>query len=335
MYSESHPNDASDPARKHIACVYDNGAAVFVESTVRDLARHALALGVEVTGVDIGRIKVPRSTVSLVYVLPFDSPPGCDRLAELAEAFPSAAIANSPAAHELTTDRVALGERLLERGIPIPESLVTDSPVEAREFIGECQHAVLRDVRAGRRGGGLVVVMTGDGMVAGEIRGRRYVVEFGDDVADIRLAHGVLSHPPPYFLQRLVTRVGRHGVLNPAPVQRAFVIDEVIPFWIESYRDRASRPSDYLVAAETGARRRFLQVVSDEAEKLVRRVAKVVGSTTCAVDIVRSDSGYVVLDVVTDGRNMIIDRSFKQLPEYRGAFDLDRHIAAALVERCR
>lgn len=317
-----------------IACVFDSGSAAFVEPAVQDIARFAKTRGVDLIGVCIDRMAAPHSNVSQVYVLPFDAADAVQSRAMLAQAFPSGQAANSLAAHELATDRIALGERLLERGVAIPEALVTDDPEEARAFIARCGHAVLRDVRSGRRGGSLVVVCGDDRVVAGESRGRRYVVELSAAVDRIQLQHGVLTYPPPYFAQRLITRVGRQGVLMPAPVQRAFVVDEDIPFWIEAYRDRARRPSDFLVDPAAGASRRFVQVVSDEAEKLVRRVSKVVGFAFGAVDIVRSDSGYVILDVVTDGRHGMIDRSFKALPEHRDAFDLDRHIALALADRC-
>lgn len=322
-----------------IACAFGSGAAAFVEPTVRDLARFTQSRGVDLVGVNIERLTAPRSDVALVYVLPFETAPtsvpissATETATALAAAFPNARIANPIVAHELCTDRVALSERLLERGIPVPESVVTDASEEAREFVRRCQHTVLRDVRAGRRGGGLVVVDDGTDTLAGEARGRRYALELRDDSTDYHLAHGVLECPPPFFLQRLITRVERHGVLAPAPVQRAYVVDERVVFWTEAYRQRAKRPSDFLVSPEDGARRRFIQVVSNEADKLVRRVAKVVGAPIAAVDIVRSDTGYVVLDVVTDGRYMMIDRSFKTLPEHREAFDLDRHIAATLVD---
>jgi len=322
-----------------IACVFGSGSAAFVEPTVQELARRASVHGVKLVGVNIERMSTAMDEVALVYVLPFEtsaigapeSP--ADTADLLAAAFPRSQIVNAVVAHELCTDRVALSERLLERGVAVPESLVTDSPEEAREFVRRCQHAVLRDVRAGRRGGGLVAVCDGTHTIAGEARGRRYALELRDDATAYHLAHGVLEYPAPFFLQRLITRVGRHGVLAPAPVQRAYVVDERVVFWTEAYRERAKRPSDFLVSPEEGAQRRFIQVVSDEADKLVRRVAKVVGSPVAAVDIVRSDTGYVVLDVVTDGRYMMIDRSFKSLPEHRDAFDLDRYVAATLVDR--
>ncbi len=253
----------------------------------------------------------------------------------LSRAFPKAKVANPTTAHELCTDRVDLSERLLERGIPIPETLVTNSPDEARDFIRQFEHAVLRDPRVRGQAGSLVVFADDAGTVVGETRDRRYVLELVESGIGRKLQHGVLSHPPPYFLQRMVTLVGRRGQLIPAQVMRAYVIDDQILFWTETYRDRVRRPSDFLLSAEAGAPLRFVQVVSDEAEKLALRASKVTGCPIAAVDIIRSDSGYVVLDVCTDGRHVMIDRSFENLPEFRDAFNLDRYIAEALVERLR
>lgn len=324
-----------------IVCIYGKGSHAFVEPTLRDLAAAAEARRARLVGATIERLAGPPAAVlpeaTFAYLLPFeapaaeaDAPATIDAL--IASLLPNAAVANSIAAHDLCTDRVLLSERLLERGIPVPETLLTNSPEEARDFIRSHEHVISRDVRMLGRGGGFVVFSDGSGTVIGEARGRRYVIEFEESGLGCRLRHGVLSHPPPFFLQRLITRVGRAGVLLPAQVLRAYVVDEEIPFWTETYRDRVRRPSDFLLSAEAGAPLRFVQVVSDEAKKLARRVAKVVGARIAAVDIIRSDSGYVVLDVVTDGQHLMIDRSFKSLPEYRGAFDLDRHIVNALID---
>jgi hypothetical protein len=318
-----------------IACVYGSAASAFVEATVRDLARTAAADDVELIGVPIGRIAQPGARVmddvALVYVLPFDE--DVDPAEAFPLVFPKAHTVNAPAAHELSTDRVLLSERLLERGVPVPETLVTASPEEARDFILRHEHAVLRDPRIRGHSSGYVVFCDDAGTVVGETRDRRYVIELLDSGLGRKLEHGVLAHPPPFFLQRMVTRVGRRGILIPAQVLRAYVIDDQVPFWTEAYRDRIKRPADFLLTSESGAPRRFVQVVSSEADKLARRAAKAVGAPIAAVDIIRADTGYVVLDVVTDGRYVMIDRSFKNIPEFREAFDLDRHIATALIER--
>lgn len=328
-----------------IACVYGVGAAPFVEPTIQDLARAAADQHVELFGVKATKLTGPPldrlAEVALVYVLPFEEPDPVgtssvqDTVDLLSEAFPKARIANPIAAHELCTDRIQLSERLLERGIPVPETLVTSSPDEARDFIRQFEHVVLRDPRVRGHAGGLVVFADDAGTVVGETRDRRYVIELVESGLGRRLQHGVLDHPPPFFLQRMVTRVGRRGQLIPAQVLRAYVIDDQIPFWTETYRDRVRRPSDFLLSAEGGAPLRFVQVVSNEAEKLALRASKAIGSPIAAVDIIRSDSGYVVLDVCTDGRHVMIDRSFENLPEFRDAFNLDRQIAEALVERLR
>lgn len=327
-----------------IACVYGGGADVFVEPTVRDLAQAAAARDARLVGIPVERLLAPvrrhMFEATQVYVLPFELPGAALEGAApdggvtdlLRDLFPKAVVANATAAHELSTDRVLLSERLMERGMAVPETLVTSSAEEARDFIRRSEHVVLRDVRVRGRGGGFVAFCDANGTVIGEARGRRYVLELEDAGVGCRLLHGVLSQPPPFFVQRLITRVGRGGVLLPAQVLRAYVIDDQIPFWTETYRDRVRRPSDFLLSAEAGAPRRFVQVVSDEAAKLALRVAKSVGARIAAVDIIRSDTGYVVLDVVTDGHHLMIDRSFKSLPEYRDAFDLDRHIVDALID---
>ncbi len=328
-----------------IACIYGNGAAAFVEPTIQDLARAAAKEDVSLVGVRAERLRdaVPESLadVRILYVLPFEDPIDKESAATveasdlLSRAFPRARVANSVVGHDLCSDRIELNERLIDRGIPVPETLVTSSPDEARKFIHQFEHAVLRDPRPRGHASSFVVFRDDSGSVVGEVRDKRYVIELVESGIGRNLQHGVLSYPPPYFLQRMVTRVGRRGVLIPAQVLRAYIIEDQIPFWTETYRDRVRRPSDFLLTSESGAPLRFVQVVSDEAEKLALRASKATGCTIAAVDIIRSDTGYVVLDVITDGRHLMIDRSFKNLPEFREAFDLDIHIASDLVERLR
>ena len=323
-----------------IACVYGSGAAAFVEPTVRDLARFVGTHRTDLVGVNLDQAVLQArvmSDVSLVYVLPFEMPRGVEDAPFdlLTSIFPSASVVNALPPHDLSCDRLQLSERLIERGVAVPETLVTDSPEEVRDFIRQNELAILREPNVGGDGGGLLVFCDREGTVVGEAHGRRYVVEFveASDGARRSLSHGVLSHPPPFFVQRMVTRVGRQGVLLPAPVARAFVVDDHVRFWIESDRERVRRPSDFLLTVESGARRKFVQVVSGEAEKIARRIAKVVGFQIGVVDLIRSDSGYVVLEVATDGRQCMIDRSVKQLPEFREAFDIDKAIAESLMSR--
>ncbi len=323
-----------------IACVYEDGASVFVEPVITGLSEVARRRRVDLAGVCLDHVLeregVSFPGISTVYVLPCESlleRTGDDLVTVLGEVFPKAVTANGLTAHRLCNSRVDLDERLIERGIPVPETLLTSSAEEARDFVKKYEHAILREPRTLGAGGGTVVFCDEAGTLVGETRGRRYVMELADGGIGRRLEHGVMSYPPPFLLQRLITRVGRRGVLSPAPVLRGFVVDDHVPFWVESYQDRVRRPSDFLLVPGMGANRRFIQVVSDEADKLVRRVAKVVGSDVAAVDLIRSDSGYVVLDVVTDGPSMIIDRSFKRLPDFRDAFDLDLHIGELLVAR--
>jgi len=323
-----------------IACVYGTGSAAFVEPTVRSMATAAAARGTKVVGVNLEKLLASPSAVMSdvlwLYILPVDLPAsaGDELLAVLKSAFPKAQIVNALPAHTLCCNRVLLSERLLDRGVPVPETLLTDSPDEARKFVKQHGHAMLREIQAKGSGSGLLLFCDRDGTVAGEARGRRYVVELDDagGAGGRELSHGVLTVPPPFFVQRMITRVRRHGVLAPAPVLRAFVIDDHIPFWIESYREKVERPSDFILTADSGALRRFVQVVSDEADKLARRVAEVMGFRIGAVDLIRSDSGFVVLDVITDGPARMIDRSFKDLPEFRAAFDLDRYTIESLME---
>jgi hypothetical protein len=62
------------------------------------------------------------------------------------------------------------------------------------------------------------------------------------------------------------------------------------------------------------------------------RAAEVLDVRIGVVDLIRSsDEGPAVLEVDTDGPNMMIDRSFKNMPDFRSTFDFDDFIAETLI----
>jgi hypothetical protein len=177
-----------------------------------------------------------------------------------------------------------------------------------------------------------VLLADDQGGLAGETPGRRYAVELEAAGVGRTLSHGVLSCPPPFYLQRLVTDVGRTGVLSAAQILRAYIIDGQIVFWTERYRDRVRRPSDFIISATFGARYRLLRTASEQAQTVARRAVDALGVRVGVVDLVRAGSeGPDVLEVDTDGYHMMIDRSFKLLPEYRDVYDFDRYVGELLA----
>jgi glutathione synthase/RimK-type ligase-like ATP-grasp enzyme len=122
-------------------------------------------------------------------------------------------------------------------------------------------------------------------------------------------------------------------VLDAAQILRAYFVDQQLLFWTERYRHRIRRPSDFIISVAFGAKYRFLPGgVSEEARKVAMRAAEVLDVSIGVVDLIRSsDEGPAVLEVDTDGPNMMIDRSFKSLPDYRSTFDFDDFIAQALI----
>jgi glutathione synthase/RimK-type ligase-like ATP-grasp enzyme len=209
---------------------------------------------------------------------------------------------------------------------------LTNDPDEAKEFIIRHGHAVLKEPRSCAGHGHVVVFPDGEGNVVGEAYGRRYVVELQGTGAGRRISHGVLHYPPPFLLQRLVATPGRGGVLRPAQILRAYIVDQQVLFWTERYRNRVRRPSDFIISVAFGAKYRFLPAVSEEVRKVAMRAAEVLDVRIGVVDLIRSsDEGPAVLEVDTDGPNMMIDRSFKSMPDYRPTFDFDDFIADTLI----
>lgn len=322
-------------------CLYGATCAAFVEPVARSLQAHGQELDVEILPLTMEALLHDPSLgrdVERVYVLPFDLP---RQLPETLPAqtgpllktlFPQATVVNSATAHELCWDKIASWERLLARGVPVPDTLITHSADEARAFIVRHQHAILKAGRSCGGEGHLVVFADDEGTIAGETRGRRYVVELDADARQHRLRDNVLSWPPPFHVQRLVAGTGRGGVLQPPQVLRAYIVDGHVLFWTERYRERFLRPSDFIINIGLGAKYRFLRGTSEEALKLAARAAEVLDVHTGVVDIVRAGSdGPYVLEVDSDGQHMMIDRSFTQMPEFRAAQDFDRYIAELLA----
>lgn len=325
-----------------IAVLYGRTAEPWVAGIVADLQVAADARRREIAALPIETaLRAAREwhSVERLYVLPFDLPAtlpvdlptATPRL--IAEMFPRAQVVNPTAVHEQCWDKLATARRLLERGVPMPETLITDDPAEAGDFVRRHEQAILKEPRGCAGHGHLVLLAGGDDGLAGETAGgRRYAVELIPSGVGRRLQHGVLAVPPPFYLQRLVTQVGHGGVLRPAQVLRAYLVDGQVAFWTERARDRIRRPGDFVISAAFGARYRFVQTVSETVAATARRAADVLGVRVGAIDLLRAGAdGPFVLEADTDGQHMCIDRSFKRLPEYRSTFDFERQIAEALL----
>lgn len=318
-----------------IVCLYGRPFAPFVEPVVTDLVAGARYWGGEIQPVTVeAACRLPRALVSATwfYVLPFDPPASHAHLTppELAaELFPHARPVVGFGTHELCWNKIATQERLLDRGVPMPETLVTSAADEVIDFVRQHRLAILKESRSCGGQGHFVLWLEGDTLLA-DRGSHRYVVEL---VAEgVRRLDGErLLYSPPFYLQRLVVDADPREVRAPQ-VLRAYVVDREIVFWTERYRERYARPSDWIVNIALGARYRFVQTVSDEVQKVALRAAEAVGARICAVDVVRTTrGGPYVLEVDTDGVHMFIDRSFKQVPEYREFFDFDRYVARALL----
>lgn len=324
-----------------IAILYGTAAEPWVGPIARDIQEAADARGGEVVALTLETaVRAPREWhgVKRLYVLPFDVP--ADLPAELPldaallvkALFPRAEVVNPMAAHALCWDKLATAQRLLERGVAMPETLITMDPDEARDFVRQHGQAILKEPRGSGGHGHVVLFAENDGTLAGETPGKRYVVEPVLSGVGRQVRHGVLTCPPPFYLQRLVTDVGRGGVLKPAQILRAYLVDGQIVFWAERRRDKIRRPADFIVSVAFGARYHFVRAVSDAAETLARRTAEALGVRIGAVDLIRAgDQGPFVLEADSDGQHLVVDRSFKQLPDYRDVFDLDRMIAELLL----
>jgi len=312
-----------------IACLYGRDFAPFVEPVVRDLCAAAAAAGGEVQPLTIeAAVADPqrRAAVHRLYALPFDAPGPVGPF--IRHLFPRVEIVTSFAAQDLCWDKVATEERLLNRGVPVPETLMSTDTGDVYEFVRTHAFAILKE-RHSCAGQGHVVVWLEDGQLVGDSGSHQYRVELVPS-GRRHLRDNRLIYPGPFYVQRLVGDLGSRG-FTPGQLLRAYVVDNQIAFWTERYREQYVRPADWIVNISRGAKYRFVQNVSEEAKKIALRSAEVIGLRIGVVDLIRTGRGdSYVLEVDTDGYHMLIDRQFKSIPDFRDFFDLDRYIAEAL-----
>jgi len=319
-----------------IACVYGRAFAPFVEPVARALSAAAVAAGGEIRPLPIEAAVADRTRcvgVHRLYILPFDPPPSTEpptsHAALIRTLFPRVELAASFAVQELCWDKIATEQRLLDRGIPVPETVQSADPSEVYDFVHRHRFVLLKE-RSSCAGQGHVVVWLEDEQLVGDTGSRQFRVELTRE-GPRRHERDRLIYPAPFYAQRLVAEYAPRSV-TPGQLLRAYVIDSHVPFWTERYRERYTRPSDWIVNVSRGAKYRFVLNVSEEVKKIALRSAEVIGMRVGVVDMVRTGSdGPYVLDVETDSYHMIIDRQFKEIPEYREFFDLDRYIAEALL----
>jgi hypothetical protein len=327
-----------------ILCLYGRTCAEFVEPVVRDLRAAAEAIGGEVVPITVERAIEDHERHQLelrgarrLYVLPFDVPSKLPADAPTTPAalvrwlFPGAEALNPFDVHEICWDKPTVAERWLQRGVRVPDGLLTSSVEEATAFVEQHEWVILKATRSCGGHGHYVVSAAADGLVA-EARGQRYELELVPPGGSPQIRDRQLRYPGPFYFQRLVAEVGPRNVMSPGQLLRAYLVDGQIAFWIERYRPRYRRPSDWIVTTGSGAKYRFLFSVGEEARKMAMRAADVIGLRLGVIDLVRTaGEGVFVLAAYSDGHHMMIDRQFKRLPEFRDAFDFERFIAEALL----
>lgn len=324
-----------------IGCLYGASVEPFVADVLRDLRIGLTAVGGELVPITIESAcasqAAARPQVEALYVLPFDLPRGAAAAGEEAEfverLFPEARIMTPFAVQDLCRDKIATQERLLKHGVATPAAIVTDDFAEVKSFVREHRFAILKEPQS-CAGVGLFVVWIDDGALVGDCGSHQVRIEPRRG-GGIELDGETLRYPAPWYLQRLIVQHGR-GMPTPGQVLRAYVVDREVRFWTERLRDSCERPSDWIINAARGARYRFLHDVRHEAAKLALRAAEALGIVTGVIDLVRTQgSGPYVTGADVDSRHMLIDRSFKRVPEFRDFFDFDRYLAQSIVRRLR
>lgn len=316
-----------------IAVVYGKPYVPFVADVAEALCTAVRAQGAPAEAICIESALAERKRIEEAersYILPFDAADAQEAARLVSQVLPKARPLVPFWAQDLCWDKIATEERLVERGVGVPETLVTHTGSDVLEFVRRYRFAILKR-RCGCAGVGHWVLWLEDGTLMADNGTAAYRLEFNEGPP--RIVGDRLIQPPPYYVQRMIGTYVQ-GQFWPGQVLRAYVVDDEICFWTERFRDRYRRPGDWILNVSLGARYRFVLSVREETENAALRTARAVGAPVAAVDLIHtSATGPLVLEVNTDGYHMVIDRSFKNLPEYRNFFDFDFYIARLLARK--
>jgi hypothetical protein len=315
-----------------VAVVYSRVFAPWVEQIARDLVAHGAPLGGDIEAIVLEQLLSSyqfRDDIECLYVLPCTAPSG-HRVPELLRSrFPRAHVFVPFEVQDLCWNKIATQKRMLDRGIPTPETILSYDPEDVVNFVKQHTYAILKEPEGCAGTGHWVLWFEGSTLMA-DNGWAAYRLCLGGD-GPSRIVGDELHRAPPYYVQRLVGTFQRPGFAI-GQVLRAYVIEGEVPFWGERYREHYRRPGDWILNVTRGARYQFVLAVSEETKTTALRAARAVGARVAAVDLVRtSASGPLVLEVNVDSYHMCIDRSFKDLPEFREYYDFDRYLARALL----
>ncbi len=317
-----------------VATLHSRLFAPWVDAIARDLAAAARSLGGEIEPIVLDDLLASyrfREDIERLYVLPCIAPDGSSVAQLVRSRLPQAQPFVPFEVQDLCWDKIATQKRLLERGIATPDTLITDDAEEVRQFVKHHTYAILKEP-AGCAGAGHWVLWFEEGTLLADNGLAVHRAVLGGS-PPTRIVGEELHYPPPYYVQRVVGTFTRYG-FEIGQVLRAYVVENEIRFWSERYRERYRRPGDWILNVARGAQYRFVLSVSEETKNAALRSARAVGARVAAVDLVRTSAdGPLILEVNTDGYHMCIDRSFKEIPEYRDYFDFDRYIARAILAK--
>ena len=193
-----------------IACVYGRAFAPFVEPAARDLCAAAAVAGGEMRPLTLEAAMADHrrgADVHRLYVLPFDPPERMSAGAIIRELFPRAEVVISFPLQELCWDKIATQELLLERGVPVPDTLITSEPADVHRFVQEHGFVMLKE-RYACGGQGHVVVWLEDGELVGDSGSHHYRMELVPH-GRRRVDGERLTYPAPFYVQRLVATSDR------------------------------------------------------------------------------------------------------------------------------
>jgi len=135
---------------------------------------------------------------------------------------------------------------------------------------------------------------------------------------------------PPYLVQEFISSEGTHTNDN---VFRAYVVGREARFGTIRKKDCVKDIGDSLINIALGARYEFIPELDKEISSLAIRTADAVGFDIGVVDLLKDkDGNYYVIECDCDGRFLMIDRKFMQLPDYSDKCNFNKMIGQRLVE---
>lgn len=300
-----------------IGLLYEPAYGLLLENLIRDLAREIRVIGgksYRLTPKDWDGVDVDG-----IYVLP------CEGMEKLKPIETQRRIINSTRSQEIAIDKIATSQRLIEAGLPTPETVISPSPQPVVEMLDRYGIVLSKATRLCGGFGHRILRRQGE-QITTMVRQRTYRVTFGQRN---RILDRTIELAPPYYAQRFI---GTEAQTNDR-VYRIYVVGERAVMGTMRVKAGVDTAEKSIINIAQGAAYQFLQPLDKAMASLALRVANLIGFEVGVVDFLRDISGQpLIIEADCDGCYLCICREFQKAPGYNESHNFNAYIAKRLRE---